>query len=141
MRTGEQYINSLRGLKTVIFAFGEKLDNFVDHPLIRPHINSAALTYDMAHDPEFEDLCTVNSHLTEEKINRFTHIHHSTTDLVKKVKMLRAIAQRTGSCFQRCVGFDGINALYSTTYDIDQKYATNYHPVSYTHLDVYKRQG
>lgn len=41
--------------------------------------------------------------------------------------MLRAIAQRTGSCFQRCVGFDGINALYSTTYDMDQKYGTNYH--------------
>jgi 4-hydroxybutyryl-CoA dehydratase/vinylacetyl-CoA-Delta-isomerase len=127
MKTGKEYIESLREMKTVIYAFGEKMDNFVDHPLIRPHINAAALTYEMAHEPESEDLVTTVSHLTGKKINRFTHIHQSTDDLVKKVKMLRAIAQRTGSCFQRCVGFDGINALYSTTYDMDQKYGTNYH--------------
>lgn len=127
MRTGKEYVDSLRSLKTVVYAFGEKLDNFVDHPLIRPHINAAAMTYELSHDPEFEDLLTVKSHLTGQRINRFTHIHQSTEDLIDKVKMLRAISQQTGSCYQRCVGFDGINALYSTTYDIDQKYATNYH--------------
>lgn len=126
MRTGQEYIESLRELNTVIYAFGEKLDNFVDHPLIRPHINAASLTYEMAFEPESEDLVAAASHLTGNKINRFTHIHHSTDDLVKKVKMLRAIGQRTGSCFQRCVGFDGINALYSVTYEIDQKYGTSY---------------
>ncbi len=126
MRTGQEYIESLRELNTVIYAFGEKLSDFVDHPLIRPHINAAAQTYEMAFDPESEDLVAVSSHLSGKKINRFTHIHHSTDDLVKKVKMLRAIGQRTGSCFQRCVGFDGINALYSVTYEIDQKYGTPY---------------
>lgn len=126
MRRGQEYIESLRELNTVIYAFGEKLDNFVDHPLIRPHINAASLTYEMAHEPESEDLVAAASHLTAKKINRFTHIHHSRDDLVKKVKMLRAIGQRSGSCFQRCVGFDGINALYSVTYEIDQKYGTSY---------------
>jgi 4-hydroxybutyryl-CoA dehydratase / vinylacetyl-CoA-Delta-isomerase len=127
MMTGKEYIDSLRELKTIVYAFGEKLDNFVDHPLIRPHVNAAAATYEMAHEPEFEDLVTATSHLTGEKVSRFTHIHHSTDDLIRKVKMLRAISQRTGSCYQRCVGFDGINALYATTYEIDQKYGTNYH--------------
>ena len=127
MMTGKQYVESLRQLKTRIYAYGEKLENFVDHPLVKPHINSAAVTYDMAHGPELEDLLTVPSHLTGSKVNRFTHIHQSTDDLVKKVKMLRALAQRTGSCFQRCVGFDGINALYSTTFDMDREYATEYH--------------
>lgn len=126
MRTAQEYIESLRKLNTVIYAFGEKLDNFVDHPLIRPHVNAAALTYDMAHDPQFEDLLTAESHLTGNRINRFTHIHRSTADLVKKVKMLRAVAQQTGSCFQRCVGFDGINALYSTAYEMDRKNGTAY---------------
>lgn len=127
MRNGQEYIDSLRGLKTVIYAFGEKLDNFVDHPLLRPHINAAALTYELAHDPEFEDLLTATSHLSGKRINRFTHIHQSTKDLLQKVKMLRALSQQTGSCYQRCVGFDAINALYSTTYEIDQKYGTFYH--------------
>jgi 4-hydroxybutyryl-CoA dehydratase/vinylacetyl-CoA-Delta-isomerase len=127
LRNGQEYIESLRELKTVIYAFGEKLDNFVDHPLIRPHINAAALTYEMAHNPEFEDLVTVTSHLSGKKINRFTHVHQNTEDLIQKVKMLRAISQQTGSCYQRCVGFDAINAVYSTTYEIDQKYGTVYH--------------
>ena len=127
MRTKQDYIDSLKALNTVVYAFGEKLDNFAEHPLIKPHVNAAAMTYELAHDPEFEDLVTATSHLTGKKISRFTHIHQSTDDLVKKVKMLRGISQRTGSCYQRCVGFDGINALYATTYDIDQKYGTNYH--------------
>lgn len=127
MKTGQDYIESLRKLKVKVYAFGQEIENIVDHPLFRPHINAAAVTYDMAHDPEFEDLVSVNSHFTGEKISRFTHIHHSTEDLVKKVKMLRMIAQRTGTCFQRCVGFDAINALYSTTFDMDQKLGTTYH--------------
>ena len=53
------------------------------------------------------------SHLTGKKVNRFTHIHQSPEDLVKKVKMQRLLGQKTGSCFQRCVGMDAINALYS----------------------------
>ncbi len=127
MRTKQEYIDSLKALNTVVYAFGEKLENIVEHPLIKPHVNAAAMTYELAHDPEFEDLVTATSHLTGKKISRFTHIHQSADDLVKKVKMLRAISQRTGSCYQRCVGFDGINALYATTYDIDQKHGTRYH--------------
>ena len=125
--TGEEYIRSLREMKTVVYYRGERIENFVDHPAIRPHINAAAMTYEMAHDPQYEELLTTTSHLTGKKISRFTHIHQSAEDLVKKVKMLRAIAQRTGSCFQRCVGFDAINALYGVTYEIDQKKGTKYH--------------
>ena len=37
------------------------------------------------------------------------------------------MGQKTGSCFQRCVGMDAFNAVYSTTYETDQKYGTEYH--------------
>lgn len=127
MKNDEAYVESLRALKLKIYASGEQVQNIVDNPLFRPHINAAAMTYKMAHDPTFEDLMTVKSHISGKKINRFTHIHHSTEDLVKKVKMLRMIAQRTGTCFQRCVGFDAMNALYSTTFEMDQELGTEYH--------------
>jgi 4-hydroxybutyryl-CoA dehydratase/vinylacetyl-CoA-Delta-isomerase len=127
MMTGQQYRESLRRLKPEIYYMGEKIESVADHPAFIPHVNAAALTYDMALAPEFEELLTAKSHITGEKINRFTHIHHSHDDLVKKVKMLRALGQQTGSCFQRCVGFDGINSVYSITYDIDQKMGTEYH--------------
>jgi 4-hydroxybutyryl-CoA dehydratase/vinylacetyl-CoA-Delta-isomerase len=127
MMTGQQYRESLRRLKPEVYYLGEKIESVADHPSFLPHVNAAALTYDMALAPEFEELLTATSHLTGEKINRFTHIHHSHDDLVKKVKMLRALGQQTGSCFQRCVGFDGLNSVYSITYDIDQKLGTDYH--------------
>lgn len=127
MRTGAEYIESLRKMSPIVYFEGELIESIPDHPLTKPHVNSVALTYDMAFDPVSEDLVTATSHLTGKKINRFTHIHHSTEDLLKKVKMLRMIAQRTGSCFQRCVGFDALNAAYSTTYDMDKKMGTSYH--------------
>lgn len=127
MKTGKEYIDSLRELKTKIYYMGKRVDNMVEHPAIRPHINAAAVTYEMAHDPVHEELLTATSHLTGEKINRFTHTPQNTEDLIKKVKMLRAISQNTGTCFQRCVGMDALIATNSTTYEIDQQKGTNYH--------------
>ena len=114
MKTGAQYIESLRKLNTRVYMFGEKVENWVDHPMIRPSINCVAVTYDLACNPEYEDLMTAVSHLTGKKINRFAHIHQSAEDLKKKVKMQRLLGQKTGSCFQRCVGMDAFNAVYST---------------------------
>ncbi len=113
MMTGEEYIRSLREMKTVVYYRGEKVENWVDHPAIRPHINAAAVTYNTACGVQNnEEMRTATSHLTGDRINRFTHIHQSPDDLVAKVKALRGIAQKTGSCFQRCVGWDALNALY-----------------------------
>ena len=89
--------------------------------------DAAALTYELAHEPEYAEIMTATSHVTGETINRFTHVHQSIDDLVKKVRMMRLLGQKTCTCFQRCVGLDGLNGVYVTTYDIDQKYGTNYH--------------
>ena len=129
MKTAKEYKDSLRDRKIKVYLKGELLDpkTLIDHPFIRGHVNSAAMTYALAGMKEYEELMTATSHLTGKKINRFTHIHQSTDDLVKKVKMLRMISQKTGTCYQRCVGFDAMNATYSVTYEIDQAMGTNYH--------------
>jgi 4-hydroxybutyryl-CoA dehydratase/vinylacetyl-CoA-Delta-isomerase len=85
------------------------------------------MTYGLARMPEHEDLMTATSHLSGRRINRFTHLHQSADDLVKKVKMQRLLGQETASCFQRCVGLDAINAVDSTTYEMDQRLGTTYH--------------
>lgn len=124
--TKEDYIRSLKEQGHLVYYGGERVE-VTEHPAFAPHINCAAKTYEMALRPEFEDLATATSHLTGQKINRFTHIHQSVEDLIKKVQLLRAIAHETGSCFQRCVGWDAMNATYMTTYDIDKKHGANYH--------------
>ncbi len=127
LMTKEQYIESLRKMKTRVYMFGEPVENWVDHPIIRPSIECVGMTYELANDPEYADLMTAKSSYTGETVNRFTHLHQSSEDLIKKVKMLRLLGQKTASCFQRCVGMDAFNAMFSTTYELDKKHGTNYH--------------
>ena len=126
LMTGEEYVESMRKMKLNVYMFGEKIENPVDDPILRPSLNSVKATYDLAQMPEYEDLMTVTLE-DGRKINRFANIHRSTDDLMKKVKMQRLCGQKTASCFQRCVGMDAFNAEWSTTYEIDKKYGTRYH--------------
>jgi 4-hydroxybutyryl-CoA dehydratase/vinylacetyl-CoA-Delta-isomerase len=108
-----------------VYLFGELVEEPVDHPLIRPSINAVAETYDIANtDPE---LASVQSSISGITVNRFLHVTESSMDLVNQNRMQRKLGQITGTCFQRCVGMDALNSLYSTTYEIDKKNSTPYH--------------
>jgi 4-hydroxybutyryl-CoA dehydratase/vinylacetyl-CoA-Delta-isomerase len=124
--TQEEYRESLRGMKKRIFMFGEEIKNSVDHPMIRPSLNAVAMTYELAKDPAHVELMTAQSNLTGKRVNRFTHLHQSTADLVAKIKMQRLLGQCTACCFQRCVGMDSFNALDVVTFQMDQELGTCY---------------
>ena len=125
IETGDDYIASLRGRGLKVYLFGELVEEPVDHPMIRPSINAVAETYDLAlREPE---LATAVSPFTGQRVNRFLHVAQSAQDLVLQNKMQRKLGQATGTCFQRCVGMDALNALYSVTYEIDEAHETLYH--------------
>jgi 4-hydroxybutyryl-CoA dehydratase / vinylacetyl-CoA-Delta-isomerase len=126
IRNGAEYIESLRNLHPKIYYKGKRISDVTRHPATSPHVRAAAMTYALASKKEYRDLATATSHLTGHTISRFTHVHQNVEDLIKKVKLLRLLGQKTGTCFQRCVGFDGINAVYSVAYETDQKYGTDY---------------
>lgn len=122
---GEEYINSLRNRQLKVYLFGELVDEPVDHPMIRPSINAVAETYDLAaREPE---LATAVSPFTQTPVNRFLHIAQATEDVVNQNRMQRKLGQLTGTCFQRCVGMDALNALFSVTYEMDAAHGTSYH--------------
>ena len=125
IRTGKEYIDSLRGRKLKIFLFGEEIKDPVEHPIIHPSINAVAETYDLA--VREEELASAQSSISGKRVNRFLHIAESAQDLVFQNKMQRKMGQNTGTCFQRCVGMDAINSLHSITYEIDEKHGTKYH--------------
>ena len=127
MMTPEQYEESLRRLNLKVYMFGKRVTNVVDDPVIRPSMLSVAKTYELAKRPEHEEIMTARSHLSGRRINRFTHIHQNTQDLVSKSKMGRLLGRETGCCFQRCVGMDALNALSISTHEIDSKHGTDYH--------------
>ena len=100
MRTSQEYIASLRALKRELYVLGEKAPDFTEHPMLRPSLNALAKTYDVAHDPRQADLF-VRRGVDGGPVNCFTSLHHSSRDLVDKVKALRVLGQETGTCFQR----------------------------------------
>jgi len=123
--SGAEYIESLRGRKLNVYLMGERVDEPVDHPIIRPSINAIAKTYDLANQES--ELASAVSSLVGGRVNRFLHISASPGDLVMQNKMQRRLGQLTGTCFQRCVGMDALNSLHSVTFDLDAKYGTDYH--------------
>jgi 4-hydroxybutyryl-CoA dehydratase/vinylacetyl-CoA-Delta-isomerase len=127
IRNREDYFDSLRNLKKRIFLFGEEIKDYVDHPMVYPSLNAVGMTYHIADDPGCQDLMTAQSNLTGKRVNRFTHLHQGTEDLVAKIKMQRLMGQRTACCFQRCVGMDCVNALDVVTNQMDRELGTSYH--------------
>lgn len=127
MMNGAQYLESLKSRRPTVYYRGKRLASPYEHPAIVPHLRAAQKTYDLAFDGEHAKIMTAVSNLTGARINRFTHLFMNPEDLVVKIEMLRLLGRETGTCFQRCVGLDAINALWAATYDIDQARGTEYH--------------
>ena len=118
VKTFEEYYTRLKKLNRNLYIGGEKVDRTDER--IAGQLRIIRETYDLANNPEWEGICTATSHLTGEKINRFTHIHQNVDDLLRKQQMTRLLCHRVGGCIMRCMGIDAMNALSVVTYEIDQ---------------------
>jgi len=126
LRTKEGYLESLKEQKPIIYMYGKKIENRVEHPLIKPQLDVFGLTYEFPHRPEYRELTTAISHISGKRINRFTHIHQSREDLLNKIRMTRMYC-RYCVCIQRCMAVDALNALTIICHEIDEKHGTDYY--------------
>ena len=140
LMTAQQYWDSLRQLKRRVFILGEEIAEPNNHPIVRPSTSAVAMTYELAQQPEFAGLMTAQSPLTGGAVNRFGHIQGSVEDMIRKVKMLRLMGQRTATCFQRCAGMDCLNSLYGITWETDREAGTEYHARFRRFLDRVQEQ-
>ena len=138
MRTSKVYVESLRQMRRNVYMNGKIIKR--DSSELLPSIRVLCKTFDLVNDPNFKDLITVTSHLTREKINRFTHINRSAEDLRIKQKMVRRACHLTGGCIQRCMGCDAINALSFTTHELDRAFNTEYHKRFVKYLEYFQRK-
>jgi len=127
LMTEEQYYQSLKNLHPVAYILGQRVENPYEHPLIKPMVAGVAQTYALAQEPEGRNHLVSRSSQTGEEVSRFVKFYESREDLLAKVRMLKFLAQKIGTCFMRCTGMDAINAVGIETYNCDQKYGTNYH--------------
>ncbi|MEW5733994.1 MAG: 4-hydroxyphenylacetate 3-hydroxylase N-terminal domain-containing protein [Thermodesulfobacteriota bacterium] len=124
---GSRYKKSLADLNLCANVMGKKAGCLTENPLVAPSVSALSATYDAAHAPADKDLFVVRSSLSGAPVNRFAHLFQSPEDLVAKVTMQRRCGNITGCCFQRCVGMDASNAVFSVTYECDAARKTEYH--------------
>ena len=126
MKTGKEYLDSIREMSFQIYIDGDKLNNALEHPSVKAAANAVAATYDLAHEPDFRDRVITTSHLTGESITRFQHVPQSVDDLVSKVNLTRYCNRRLGMCSFRCIQNAYAPVLY-ITHKIDSDKGTSYH--------------
>lgn len=139
MITSAEYLKRMQLRKPTVYMWGEKIDVPIDHPQIRPNFNAIATAYDLPLEPKHQDLMTVSSPITGERVNRFNSLYQSTDDLLKKVEMIRTIVTETGApCINRCVGSDALQTIGIMSYEIDQQLGTNYHKRLLDYMKYYQ---
>ena len=128
MKTSKEYKESLKKMKPNIYKFSELIEDVTTHPATRRTVNGHAQIFDAAQKPEYNDILTTKSSLTGEQIVRYLSIIGSPEDMIANVRMKRLMFNLTGTCTGgRCAGFNAINAMWATTYDMDNELGTDYH--------------
>ncbi len=126
IKSGNEYIESLQKIKRNAFILGERVEDIVNHPINSPAVNSIAESYVLASENKAQGVGRAVSHLNGEPINRYNALNMSVDDLILRGEMERAVGTRIAAGCPRSTGLDGINAVYSVAYEVDEKYGTEY---------------
>jgi 4-hydroxybutyryl-CoA dehydratase/vinylacetyl-CoA-Delta-isomerase len=128
MKTSKEYKESLKKMKPNIYKFGELIKDVTTHPATLRTVNGHAQIFDVAQKPEYKDLLTAKSIISGKTVSRYLSILQSADDMVANVRMKRLMFNLTGTCTGgRCAGFNALNAMWATTFDIDKENGTDYH--------------
>jgi len=128
MKTSNEYKKSLKKMRPNIYKFGELIKDVTTHPATKRTVEGHAQIFDAAQKDEYKDILTTKSSLSGKRISRYLSIITSAEDMITNVRMKRLMFNLTGTCTGgRCVGFNAINAMWATTYDMDKDLKTNYH--------------
>jgi 4-hydroxybutyryl-CoA dehydratase/vinylacetyl-CoA-Delta-isomerase len=128
LKTAQQYKESLKKLRPNIHKFGKLIQDVTTSPYTRCTVEGHAQIFAAQHDPEHKKIVTTKSSLSGEEISRYLSIIESPQDMIANSKMKRFIFQRTGTCTGgRCAGWNCINSMWATTFDMDNDLGTDYH--------------
>lgn len=111
-----------------IYKFGELIKDVTTHPTTKRTIEGHGQIFNAAQKREYKEILTTKSYLTGEPVIRYLSILRNADDMIANVRMKRLMFNLTGTCTGgRCAGFNAINAMWATTFDIDKELNTNYH--------------
>jgi aromatic ring hydroxylase len=99
IRHGEQYLDSLRDGRRV-WLQGQSVD-VTEHPRLAGCARSVAAVYDLQHDPAHQELLTMISPATGQRVSLAYLLPHSLEDLTRQRKMYEFLVRRAGGVAAR----------------------------------------
>jgi len=126
MKTGKEYLQSVRDMTLPLYIDGGKIDNAMDHTSVRASAEAVAFTYDLACDPAHSDKIMTTSHLTGEPVPIFQHVPQSVDELVAKINVTRYCNRQLGMCSFRCIQ-NAYGPLLYIGAKVDADKGTSYH--------------
>jgi 4-hydroxybutyryl-CoA dehydratase/vinylacetyl-CoA-Delta-isomerase len=126
LMSGDEYRESLRKCKPVVYMDGHIVESVVDEPGFKPGVNALAFTYDYALKPELAPLALANQSKRNRVVSRMLHVNESSGDLLNKLEAVRILCQETG-CAQRYLAHDAMNAISQAVARIDDARGSTEH--------------
>jgi 4-hydroxybutyryl-CoA dehydratase/vinylacetyl-CoA-Delta-isomerase len=123
LMTGEEYRESLRRYKPVVYVDGRLVESVADEQAFRPGVNALAFTYDYALRPELVPIALATQSERNRVVSRMLHVNESSGDLLNKLEAVRVLCQETG-CAQRYLAHDAVNGLAQAVARIDDARGT-----------------
>jgi 4-hydroxybutyryl-CoA dehydratase/vinylacetyl-CoA-Delta-isomerase len=121
--SGDDYRESLRRRKPVVWLDGRRVESVADEPALAPGVNALAYTYDFARDPKVAPVALATQASRGKTVPRMLHVNESAGDLLNKLEAVRLLCQETG-CAQRYLAHDALNALAQVTARLDDARGT-----------------
>lgn len=108
------YLERMKSYKRDIYVLGKKIENFFEHPNIRPTIKAIAYTYEIGEKYLVNGVNVLNKELK------------NSYELIKRCEYQRELSLKLSTCNYRCTGCDAINSLFPATKALDEKFGTDY---------------
>jgi 4-hydroxyphenylacetate 3-monooxygenase len=95
IRGGEEFLASLRDGREV-WLDGEQVDDVTTHPGLAGCARALAEVFDLQRDPACQDLLTIESPTSGERVSRGYTLPRSVEDLVRRREMIEYLMRRSG---------------------------------------------
>ncbi len=124
LMSAEDYRESLRRRRPVVYVDGRRIESVADEPALRPGVQALGASYDFALDPDLAPLMLARS--GDRVVPRMLYINRSGGDLLDKLEAVRLLCQETG-CAQRYLTHDALNAIGQVAARIDDARGSTEH--------------
>jgi aromatic ring hydroxylase len=129
IRTGNEYLEGIRDEREV-WLEGKRVDDVTTHPKLEGCARMLAGVFDLQHDPEYQDLLTMQSPSSGELVGLGYIEPRSVEDLVCRRKMIEFLMRRTGGTTGRLPEYMAsiVVGLYDVRHvlaEVDPSFADN----------------